>query len=358
MSFKTGSVSIRAFFLEREVEDNDIEGFKAHSISTEDNISEKDVGWATNRYLMDRNIDESTAYAGGYLNLNLTSAERKVPAGLFNTECRMEEIAHQKAMGKSFLSAKERKEIKKNVKERLLPQMPLDIKGIGVVANKDVLYAEATTDKKSDMVAVNFMEATGMRMVNLTPDTMFSKNGYNIHDLAPTTFSPNAPEVVDLGEEFFTWLWYKSDIGESFNADGDSIGVFIEGPMTFVNEGEGAHETILRKGMPSVAQESQSALLSGKKLKVAKILFAKSDEEIWSCKLDADTFTFSGLKVPKAEKGLDADSKFAQNVLNIETFFLIFNAIFKIFCEIRKDREAWLEEVNKIIDWMQNRNVK
>jgi hypothetical protein len=358
MSFKTGSVSIRAFFLERQVQDTDVDGFKDHSIQSEANIREEDTGWATNRYLMDRNITEDSAYCGGYLNLNLTSAERKVPAGLLSTECRIEEIAQMQAMGKSFLSGKERKEIKQNVKERLLPNMPLNIKGIGVVANGDVLYAEATTDKKSDMVAASFIEATGMRVANVTPETMYRKNGGDVNSLQPSSFSDNALESVDLGEDFLTWLWYKSDTGTAFNVNGDTVEAFVEGPMTLVSEGEGAHEAILRKGVPSIAKETQAAFITGKKLRVAKVTFAKSEDEIWSCKLNANTFTFGGLKVPKAERKLDAASKFQQNIMNIEAFFAMFNSIYSDFCNIRKDDIAWKDEVKAIVDWMENRNVK
>jgi hypothetical protein len=229
------------------------------------------------------------------------------------------------------------------------------------VANKDVLYAEATTDKKSDMVSASFIEATGMRMINVTPETMFKKNGGDYNSLNPSSFSSNSADSVDsvdLGEDFLTWLWYKSDIGCAFNVDGDTVEVFLEGPMTLVNEGEGAHEAILRKGFPSVAKETQAAFSSGKKLRVAKITFAKSEDEIWKCKLNANTFTFSGLKVPKAERKLDADSKFQQNIMNIEAFFTMFNSIYSDFCNIRKDDQAWKDEVKAIVDWMDNRNVK
>ena len=95
-----------------------------------------------------------------------------------NTECKMEEMAEMKAMGKPFLKRQERLEIKKAVKERLLPDMPLNLRGTEVVINDQIMWATATNDKKCDELILMLKTATGINATQLTPEYLCAKAGH------------------------------------------------------------------------------------------------------------------------------------------------------------------------------------
>jgi hypothetical protein len=67
------------------------------------------------------------------VRLALRQAERKVPAALLKAECRMEELATMAAEGKAYLKAKQRAEIRQSVTDRLLPNMPPQLRAIPFV---------------------------------------------------------------------------------------------------------------------------------------------------------------------------------------------------------------------------------
>ena len=129
--------------------------------------------------------------------------------------------------------------------------------------------------------------------------------------------------------------------------------VMVEGPLTFVLEGEGAFETVLRKGSPLVSAEAKTALLSGKKLRSARVTLAREDE-MWSTTLNADEFVFRGLKMPKGE-AYDPVSRFHERMLSIHVFQEGFLAFFDRFLDERSDDARWRHTVGDIHGWVRER---
>ena len=365
MGFESGSVSCRVFYVPKGIPEDSLERFAQKTAPSLETLREDPVsGWVTGRHLLDRNINEDTAYYAGYLRLTLMQAERKVPDALLRAECALEEMARLQASGLEYLKREEKIQIRKEIKERLLPDMPPQLRGIPMVYDEQegLMYTGALSDKQHDAFQLHFRDALGFNLPTLNPKTAALKRlQVNVDDLGRVSFSPEAPDEAvsdSIGQDFLTWLWYKSESGGGafdLGAIG-RFGVAVEGPLTFVMEGSGAHETVLRKGSPVVSAEAKTALLSGKKLKRAKLTIARSDE-VWTCTLDADDFVFRSLKLPEGEK-LEPVSRFQARIMALNTFVRAYLFLYDRFLEERSQAGRWEQEESRIFNWVANRTAK
>ena len=362
MSFEKGSVSFRMFFAQRDFAEADIEKFAAATLPPLNTLAEEEVhGWVASRHILDRNITEETAYLGGYLRLTLTQAKKTVPTSLLQAECAVEEVATMEAEDKTYLNQQARTEIRKTIKERLLPDMPPQLKGIDFVFDErsHIIYCTATSEKQLDAFVLSLMQTTGVIAQVADPEAMALKDaGVDIADWAPTSFSEEVDDgMVDgaAGREFLTWLWFCSEKrgGLENIPEVGEIAYMIEGPLTFVMEGKGAHEITLRKGAPMLSSEARTALISGKKLKKAKVQFVRG-EEAWSFTFDADEFIFRSLKLPQTET-FDRIGKFQERMVLLETFREMFFHLFKKFVKERNDNKIWKETKQAMRQWVVER---
>ena len=320
-------------------------------------------GWVSGRHLLDRKITQDNAYMAGYLRLTLVTARKTVPESLLRAECQMEELAEMEARGGTPLKRDARMQIRKSVLDRLLPAMPPTLQGIPVVydAQADMAYAGAASDKQTDALVLAFREAVGVTLIPATPAAAaLRRRKVNLNDLSPTSFSPELDDELagdSIGQDFLTWLWFFAETrGGPIPTDRGEFGVIIEGPLTFWLEGDGAYETVVRKGAPLVSAEAKAALLVGKKLKSARVTFARG-EELWSVRLDADEFVLRGLSLPKGAP-LDAVSRFQERMLLLDIFRDVLLQSFDLFLAERADASVWKKTRAGLHDWVGNRAAR
>ncbi len=362
MSFEKGSLSFRMFFAQRDFVAGDVEKFAAAALPPLNTLAEEEIhGWVAGRHILDRNITEETAYLGGYLRLTLTQAKKTVPSSLLAAECAVEEMATMEADGKQYLNQQARSEIKKDIKERLLPDMPPQLKGIDFVFDEHshMIYCTATSEKQLDAFVLSLMQTTGVIAQVADPENMATKaSGIDVENWAPASFSNELEDsMVDgtAGREFLMWLWFCSEKrgGLANIPEVGEIAYMVEGPLTFVMEGKGAHEITLKKGEPMLSPETKTALLSGKKLKKAKIQFVRG-EEAWAFTFDADEFIFRSLKLPQTET-FDRIGKFQERMVLLETFRKTFFHLYDEFVKERDNEKAWKETKANLCKWVADR---
>ena len=362
MGFEKGSLGFRMFFAQRDFEKADIEKFAAAAFPPLNTLAEEEIhGWVAGHHLLDRNIDEETAYLGGYLRLSLTQAKKTVPTSLLQAECAVEEMAVMEAEEKQYLNQQARSAIKKDVKERLLPDMPPQLKGIDFVFDErsHMIYSTATSEKQLDAFVLSLMQTTGVIAEVADPESIAAKTeGIDVANWAPASFSDELEDgMVDgtAGREFLMWLWFCSEKrgGLANIPEVGEIAYMVEGPLTFVMEGKGAHEITLRKGEPMLSPETKTALLSGKKLKKAKIQFVRG-EEAWAFTFDADDFVFRSLKLPQTET-FDRVGKFQERMVLLETFRQMFFHLFREFVKERDASKDWKETKVAMRKWVADR---
>ena len=161
-----------------------------------------------------------------------------------------------------------------------------------------------------------------------------------------------------MGQDFLTWLCFLSEErgGIVKIRDLGEFGVMLEGPVTFVMEGQGAHETVLRKGMPLLSPESKTCLQSGKKLRRARLTLARKDET-WQVTLDADLFTFRGLKLPEVDEK-DPINRFQERMLRLDMFKEVFLELYDRFLDERRDPAQWAKVLKDIHRWVADRRIR
>ena len=167
---------------------------------------------------------------------------------------------------------------------------------------------------------------------------------------------PYLGETTDLilGEEFLTWLWFKSSTGAIFNdSNGRPFTTTMEQRIV-VQGGEGDHvETASVSGVFSELREARMGLSTGKKVTRALIKIERDPEE-WQVTLKANDFSLNSLKTPKIEMESDddPDAVILEKISLIESCLELIDALYKSFITIRLSKE-WQEEVATMRQWIQ-----
>ena len=172
------------------------------------------------------------------------------------------------------------------------------------------------------------------------------------------TDTPYLGQSTDLilGQEFLTWLWFRSATGSIFNdGKGRPFNVTMEQRIV-VQGGEGDHvETASVSGIDSELREARMGLTTGKKVTRAQIRLERDPEE-WQVTLKAADFSLGSLKTPKVESpkdDVDPDAILLEKVALIESCLELLDSLYKTFLEVRLG-DAWKDEVKSLNEWMRN----
>lgn len=162
-----------------------------------------------------------------------------------------------------------------------------------------------------------------------------------------------------IGQEFLTWLWFKSEErgGTVLLADEGDIQVVFEKHM-LLESGEGeAHEKLICKGLQAELQEARTGLRMGKKLEQARIFLGKGEYE-YHLTLTATLFEYRNVWLPKTlTPSEDASDRLAQEGKIIEKLGMAEEAkrtidgLFRMFLKIRTG-DDWPVELAKMRAWV------
>ena len=357
MPFDRGTFSVAFFKLTEELPEDALELFNSHNAGKLDEVKdEPQIGWVSGRHLLERRIDDETAFLGGYIYLSLRTAQRKVPPALLNAESRMEELAHIKVTGNPDVPRKVKKEIKETIIENRLPQMVPTISGISIVIdqNDNTLYAAATSVRQIDTLLGFLNDTLKIAPLQITAEEIMLEEKLNPRNFNGISMIDGDCDDYSPGRDFLTWLWYYSEEeGGEVDVKGyEKFTSMIDGPLSFISDGEGSFETVVRKGNPLKSAEASVALRVGKKLKKAKLIFCRADE-IWTAGFDADNFTFSSLSLPEGEE-MDYASRFAERISNLHIFKSVFISFYKYFIA-QTQADDWPAKLDEIRNWIKNR---
>lgn len=365
MPFETGSVSYRIYQLPRELPEPLLDGFIRRAAPPLDTIKDQPVyGWVTGRHLLDRQIDDNNSFLGGYLRLCLLQAERKIPTSLLRAELKQEELIRMAVSGSDGISRREKTEMKQEIVDRLLPNMPPQLRGMTFThrLGDSLLFAETLPEKQVDVFTSYLREALGFPPQVLTPETLALQVGRtDSREWAPCSYSAEVePDRASplAGHDFMTWLWFMSERNPDKVPAGKEghAGVLVEGPLTLVMEGGGAHELALRKGNPTQSAEAKAGMLAGKKLRKATVTLVRG-EVTWRMTLDGETLAIRSLKPVVPENNLDFVSRFQDRMRQVETVSRLLIGLYTSFVEERRSAESWKPRVKEIQAWVEERNV-
>ena len=167
-------------------------------------------------------------------------------------------------------------------------------------------------------------------------------------------------ETRFLGQEFLTWLWYKSEErGGSVELPGrgDITVVFEKHMLLEYGEGE-ANEKIICSGLQTELQEARTGLQMGKKLEQARIQLVSGDYE-YNFTLAAAMLEFRSVKLPKtagtesqdAANPEETEGMILERTYLIEELIRMVNELFRAFLDVRLS-DGWTPEIAKIQGWI------
>ncbi|MFN2355767.1 MAG: hypothetical protein ABR512_14755 [Desulfopila sp.] len=163
-----------------------------------------------------------------------------------------------------------------------------------------------------------------------------------------------------LGQEFLTWLWWKSEErGGSIklSGSGDITVVFEKHMLLESGEGEST-EKIVCTGLQAELQEARTGLRMGKKLEQARIVLGHNDYE-FSFTLAAALMEFRNVRLPKTEttendksdSPEEVEGMILERIYLFEELIKLVNALFKMFLDVRLSA-TWRDELQKIRGWV------
>lgn len=166
-----------------------------------------------------------------------------------------------------------------------------------------------------------------------------------------------------LGQEFLTWLWFRSEtsnglfrMGAKSGHEGESFTVNME-QRVVVRGGEGDNlETASVSGSLSPLREARLGLQTGK-LVVRALTRLEKDGMAWQVTLKAEDFSIGSLRTPavaKDEAGDDPDGLFLEKMYLIESSLDMLDELYRQFLDVRLSPAAWSGEAASVAEWMQH----
>jgi len=171
-------------------------------------------------------------------------------------------------------------------------------------------------------------------------------------------FSRYYSEKKFLGQEFLTWLWWKSEErggSVALSGQGDISIIFEKHMLLEYGEGE-ANEKLICRGLQTELKEARTGMFIGKKLEQARLRL-EQDQHEWSFTLAAGCMEFRNVRLPKTAASEEGGNKEETEGMILERIYLfeelirIMTDLFRMFLEIRINPQ-WREEVLKMRNWV------
>ncbi|MBU0680893.1 MAG: hypothetical protein KKD73_05670 [Proteobacteria bacterium] len=163
-----------------------------------------------------------------------------------------------------------------------------------------------------------------------------------------------------IGQEFLTWLWFKSDERGGtvlLPVTGEDITLVFEKHM-LLEFGEGdSHEKIVCTGLQAELKEARTGLRMGKKLEQARIHMIRGEYE-WHMTIKASLMEFRSVRVPKTMDGADegdsqeaVEGRLLDRIGLLEKVYKTFDELLGQFIKIRIS-DQWPGEADKLRNWI------
>ena len=159
-------------------------------------------------------------------------------------------------------------------------------------------------------------------------------------------------QTAFLGEEFLTWLWYRSETADSLDL-GALGSIAVETGDSLILRGGDEQDAIqvsLKGELASASAEARAALREGKRVWKAKFRLRQGDF-VWPCALNSDSLGFTGVGLP-VPKGVPMPDGLIMRAEKLEEFAQILFRLYELFLEERLPEKAWKKLESKMRDWV------
>lgn len=160
-----------------------------------------------------------------------------------------------------------------------------------------------------------------------------------------------------LGQDFLTWLWFKSETRDAFTTPGGVNFVLTMAERLEVRGGGDSQgvETASVSGPTPEFREARLGLRMGKRVSRA-LLKIESEHGEWTVTLKAEDFCLGSLKTPKVEQrredGDDPDAAFLEKMFLLEQATDCLDSLYSDFLRLRLAPDDWKKELALFKDWL------
>ena len=321
-------------------------------------------GWVSFDDYLDTAWQAGPPQIGAYIAFSLRVDTRRIPAGVLRKHLVLalkREKAENEKNGKKFIFRERRKELKEQVqlslRRRFLP-VPGEFNVIWNTANNEIWFA-STQEKVIELFVQRFLATFELHIEQLTPSALaLSMLGDAAEEKIHSTDTPDESPNGMLGQDFLTWLWFRSDVVSTFFLAGNAqpFQVSMEKRVTVTSFcGTDRETTSMATWVPGESLlEARVGLRRGKKVTSALIHLTKDDFG-FDVSVKAADFSLNSLKTPKIDKpdrDDDPDSLFLEKVFLIETAVTLLDSLYRQFLGLRLDEGKWKKTTDEMMKWM------
>nr|DAG43764.1 MAG TPA: recombination-associated protein [Caudoviricetes sp.] len=320
-------------------------------------------GWVSFDDYLDTTWQAGPPQKGAYMAFSLRVDIRRIPAGVVRKRLDLalkREKAANKKKGKKFISRERRKELKEQVqlslRRRFLP-VPGEFNVIWNTANNEIWFASTQT-KMLELFVQRFLATFKLHIEQLTPpDLALSILGKDAEEAVHDADSVDYTMDGILGQDFLTWLWFRSDVAFTTFRTGDAqpFQVSMEKRVTVTGFVGVDRETasVTASDTDSPLSEARLGLHRGKKVASALIHLTK-DDFVCDVTVKAADFSLNSLKTArlgKSDRDDDPDALFLEKVFLIETAVTLLDSLYRQFLGLRLDRDKWDKTTDEMMQW-------
>lgn len=408
MSFLKNTVSFTRFRVQgvrAEIKENFADRLRQFAfMPIDDTAEEKSYGWTSIEDMEDFAFANFPVRSGDYYFFSFRVDQRRVSPAVLKKHIRKAMADEQEklaVLGKKYISKERKKEIREQVELRLRA------KTLPVPAVYDVVWNTvdntvhfAGTSKKLLRLFAEYFSRTvnpapsaapvitledletalhrskdEARLIPLLP-TVLAERAVRQHEnltfsaVEQTAFTDSCETVSEaligadsiLGEEFLTWLWYRSEVQPFFeyyvsivkhDLNKRQFHVSFENRLSVRGYNGSNQVSAAVSGAFNPMFEARTGLEKGKKVNKACIVISDAEYH-FIFTAEAKNFCFSsfGIQNFKPENGTDQEAELLLRIDCLETAMGYFDEAYEQFLLCRLDQEKWAEEVGKIKDWI------
>jgi hypothetical protein len=336
-------------------------------------------GWAAGGHVLDGQFTELKNVYPDHLLWDFWTETDKPPPELFKAYYETDLRALSANNPSGFPSQRQKREAKESARDRLEEEAKdgrfKKRKCVPVLwdaIRNEVLIGTTSTaviDRFVRLFARTFAEGLGRKpedrlladrsagdlAVILKPeakDEELSRFTHGTSEGAECRWSPFADRPDFLGNEFLLWLWFKGH-GETDTirvADGTEVTWMFSGGVRLEHPTDSDNDTINAASAVRKPQAMQ-AVRSGYLPRKAALTLARQGQQ-FSCKLNAEALSVTGLKLPKPDDAVTAARAKAEDRLaTVRDFVETLDLLYLHFLGLRLSA-LWPSELADVADWL------
>ena len=183
MGLLSSSVSVARYRVDGKIEENVMEtihaGLKQNAITTiEDEYAEITIGWTPFESNVNPDFEKFTFTFGDFFLFSLRIDKKSVPSKIIQKHISIEVQKKLKEEGRQFLSKNEKTEIRENITDKLMRQMPSTPNIYDVLWNHEaqqVLFF-STQKAANEELETMFTKSFKLRLIRLFPFTIIESS--------------------------------------------------------------------------------------------------------------------------------------------------------------------------------------